>query len=245
MEVGKMKIIGLIPARKGSKRIIGKNMALLGGKPLLQRAIETAKASWFRKIFDEIVVSTDWKECADLAKSLGVGYIMRPSEISQELSHDYEWVKHALDIYTGFDLFIILRPTSPFRTMATIERALYNFEWSVDKSDSLRAVSKTSAHPRKSWIIDGGWMIPYQASKSINGFPPYDMATQVLGEVYCQNGCIHIARTDVLKRFGNVSGEKIAPFFTIGYEGVDINTRDDLQYAEWLIQSGKITEGGH
>lgn len=241
-----MKIIGLIPARAGSKRIPGKNMALLGGKPLLQWAIEGAKAaSWFRRVFDEIVVSTDWKECADLAKQLGVASILRPAELCQDQSHDFQWVKHTLDLFPGFDLFMILRPTSPFRTGDTIQRALYLWDWVWDRPDSARAVSPTRNHPLKSWRVDGYRMTPFSGAGRIGGFPPYDLATQVVGEVHCQNGCLHIARTDVLERCGNVSGERIAPFHTIGYEGVDINTRDDLEYAEWLLQVGKIQAGGH
>lgn len=225
-----MKTIALIPARKGSKRLPGKNMALLNGKPLLQYAIEGAKKA---RIFQEIVVSTDWDECFELAENNGVNALMRPPEICQDDSHDYEWVKHALDNYPGFDVFTILRPTSPFRTSFTIIKAMFQFV--SYPCDSLRAVEKTRSHPKKSWVVFNGLMLPVSI-ETINGFPCYDLSTGVLGDVYCQNGCIHIAWTNVLERFGNVSGEKIRPYFTTGREGIDINTPQDFAYAEWIMR---------
>lgn len=235
-----MKIIGLIPARGGSKRISGKNMRLLGGKPLLQWAIEGAIKS---QRFDEIVVSTDWDACKELVFDLQqptttgpmtLNWLDRPPELCADASHDFEWVNHALDAFPGFDLFVILRPTSPFRTAETINRAVAQF-LSEPYADSMRAVEKTTAHPKKSWAMgESGLMYPYE-DVTIGGFPSYDLSTQSLGDVYCQNGCIHVAWTATLEKFGNVSGERIKPFFTEGREGVDINNPEDLEYAEWLI----------
>lgn len=235
-----MNLIALIPARKGSKRIPGKNMALLAGKPLLQYTIEAAIES---VAFDEIVVSTDWDECENLAIEMGVDIIRRPEELCRDNSHDFEWVSHALDIMPGFDAFMILRPTSPFRTWQTIRRAIIDFV--QHPCDSMRAVEKTKSHPRKSWLIaESGLMYSYFVSDDYldgpNGFCHYDLPTQAAEPVYCQNGCIHIAWTRVLEKYGNVSGKAIRPFFTEGYENVDINDPDDLEYAEWLIEKGKV-----
>lgn len=229
------RVIGLIPARKGSKRVPGKNMALLGGKPLLQWTIEAAKASG---VFDEIVVSTDWFDCAELAESLKVNRIIRPAALCTDSSHDYEWVKHALETFRDFDIFVILRPTSPFRTAETILRAMTEFL--RVPCDSMRAVEKTKCHPRKSWVIgrDREYIYPF-IKGDLGGFPYFDLATQSLGDVYCQNGCIHIAWTNMLEKYGNVSGDVIRPFFTEGREGHDINTPEDLEFAEWLIERGK------
>lgn len=225
-----MRTIALIPARAGSKRIPGKNLALLGGKPLLQWTIEAAKDS---RVFDKIVVSSDWNLCRILAEGCGVDCIERPDELCTDDSHDYQWVKHALDAFPGFDIFVILRPTSPFRTAETIKRAMRCFSI-PPRPDSMRAVEKTTAHPRKSWLHAGGRITPLMNGKT-NGFPDYDLSTQSLGTVWVQNGCIHVAQVKTLEKFGNVSGEVIWPFFTEGIEGVDINTPEDLQFAEWLM----------
>ncbi len=228
-----MRIIALIPARKGSQRVPGKNMVKLGGITLLRRAIRTAQASG---LFETVLVSTNWSECVEEAAISGTPWISRPDEISQDDSHDYQWVKHALDEYTGFDIFVILRPTSPFRRADTIRRAVAEF---LDRqlAHSMRAVEPTKHHPGKSWEIEGNFMsqegIP---GAGINpGISSFDLPTQALTKVYCQNGCIHVAWTSNLEEFGNVSGNQILPFFTQGDEGIDINTPEDLQYAGWLM----------
>lgn len=226
-----MKTIALIPARRGSKRLSGKNMALLNGFPLLWYAIRGAKDSG---IFDEIVVSTDWADCVQLAENMGVNVLLRPDALCTDMAHDYEWVRHALGAYPGFDIFVILRPTSPFRTGETIKRAMAQF-LTGKVCDSLRAVEPTKAHPGKSWILrNGNMMDPYTHTR-IMGFPSHDMATQSLIPVHCQNGCIHIAWVKTLEG-GNYSGRAIKGFLTEGNEGIDINTEQDLQYAEWLMR---------
>lgn len=235
-----MKIIGLIPARKGSKRVPGKNMVEVGGKSLVQRSIDSAKASG---VFQKIVVTSDWDECLELAMKSGVEALRRPDKLCLDTSHDFEFVKHALSKLKGFDIFVILRPTSPFRTGETIQRAINSFL--NTKCDSMRAVEKTKSHPLKSWVrsSDGVSMVPYMlpymsGTPKRRGFdvPAFDLGTQQLGDVYIQNGCIHIAWVKTLEDFGNVSGNTIAPFSTEGLEGLDINSPLDLEFANWIIK---------
>jgi len=227
-----MKIIGLIPARRGSKRIPGKNLVQLNGKPLLQYAIDGANESG---VFDRIVVSTDWDSCAMWANRLGVDALIRPDWLCTDQATDFNWVGHALECNPGFDVFVILRPTSPFRTADTIRRAVAQFE--MQFCHSLRAVSRTPAHPKKSWEIVNGRMYPCEEGGN-NGTPYYDLPTQALGDVWVQNGCIHVAWTDVLQD-GTVSGELIRPFYTYGNEGIDINSPADLKYAKWIMGEGR------
>jgi len=228
-----MKILGIIPARGGSKRVPGKNMAMLCGKPLLAYTIHSAKLSG---VFKEIVLTSNWDKALEYGKQSGVRTILRPDWISGDRSHDFEFVEHTLKEFSGFDVFVLLRPTSPFRTARTIERALRVFL--EGKCDSLRAVGPTVNHPRKSWRVAGGYLEAYHPDDTIEGFPAYDLPTQALGEVYCQNGCIHVAWTETLKKYGNVSGRTIRAFFTEGWEGLDINTPADLAFAE-MIMRGK------
>jgi CMP-N,N'-diacetyllegionaminic acid synthase len=138
------KAIALIPARKGSARVPGKNMILLNGRPLLWYAIRGAKESGQ---FDRIVVSTDWNECVTLAENMGVDALLRPDELCTDQAHDYQWVRHAIDAHPSYDAFVILRPTSPFRTAETIKRAMDEFI--RVPCDSMRAVERTTAHPKR------------------------------------------------------------------------------------------------
>lgn len=244
-----MKLIGIIPARMGSERIKGKNMVELGGKPLLSYTIEAARDSG---VFDEIVVTTNWRDCMDLASALGVSFIERPDVLCESHSTDFEFVEHALEYYFStknkvFTVFFILRPTSPFRTAETIRRALEEFK--IYQCDSMRAVSLTRDHPEKSWVIRGNDMFSYTAIKSENKIAkdfwrqsPYDRSTQSLDDVYCQNGCIHVALTSVLIKYRNVSGVKISPFFTTLLESVNIDTQWDLDFSRFLIETGRHKE---
>jgi CMP-N-acetylneuraminic acid synthetase len=209
-------------------------MVLLNGKPLLQYAIDSAKKSG---VFGEIVVTSDWDRCLDLAEESGVKALARPAKLCTDESHDLEFVKHALGKFKGFDVFAILRPTSPFRTAETIRRAMMIFI--NTECDSMRAVARTPAHPRKSWVMTGDCMEPYSPGGPVRGFPAYDMPTQDLGDVYVQNGCIHIAWVETVVKYGNVSGKKIAPFHTKELEGIDINSPMDLMYADWIMRGGK------
>ena len=114
--------VALIPARAGSQRVKGKNVRSLAGHPLLAYSIAAAHESG---VFERIVVSTDSDEIARIARSYGAEVpLLRPSEMAGSTSPDIEWVRHALDnLGREFDAFSILRPTSPFRTAATIRRA--------------------------------------------------------------------------------------------------------------------------
>jgi N-acylneuraminate cytidylyltransferase len=230
-----MKAIAIIPARRGSKRLPGKNMAILNGKPLLQYAIESAMPD----VFDTVVVSSDWDDCLDLARKMGVEALKRPAEICQDTSHDFEFVKHALEAYPGHGVFAILRPTSPFRTRETVVRAVLLF-FAHDR-DSMRAVESVKQHPWKMWtvVMSASRMFPYERVYN-EGIPAYDLGTQTFPKVYAQNGCLHIAKADVITRFGNVSGDHIAPFFTHGLEGWDINEPMDLEFAEFIMKKGGI-----
>jgi N-acylneuraminate cytidylyltransferase len=187
------------------------------------------------KVFDEIVVTSNWDKVLSLARKNGIKALRRPEKYCTDASHDCEFVKHALDKFPGFDLFAILRPSSPFRTGKTIRRALEQFD---KNADSLRAVGPTRNHPRKSWTVADGYLKAFtepdvwRFEKTIM---QYDMPTQALGDVYCQNGCLHLAWTRTVKRYGNVSGAVIQAFFTKGYEGIDINTPEDLAFAEMLM----------
>lgn len=153
--------VALIPARGGSKRVPRKNIRVLAGHPLIAYTIAAAKQSG---VFAAVVVSTDDKETAEVARRYGAEVpFMRPAELAGERSPDIEWVDHALRTLAGagrhFDCFSILRPTSPCRQAATIVRAWEAFT-AQEGIDSLRAVEKCSQHPGKMWVIRGDRLLP-------------------------------------------------------------------------------------
>ncbi|MCZ6666582.1 MAG: acylneuraminate cytidylyltransferase family protein, partial [Gammaproteobacteria bacterium] len=109
-------IVALIPARSGSKRVLDKNVKVLGGHPLIAYTIAAARASG---AFGAVIVSTDSPGYAEIARHYGAEVPgLRSSEISSATSPDIEWVHYTLELLKAggrmFDCFSILRPTSPF-----------------------------------------------------------------------------------------------------------------------------------
>jgi N-acylneuraminate cytidylyltransferase len=234
-------IIALIPARAGSKRVQGKNVRPLAGHPLIAYTIAAARASG---VFSGVVVSTDAAGTAEIARHYGAEVpFLRPAEMAADLSPDIEWVRHALGTLRhagrSFECFSILRPTSPFRTAETIRRAWDRFAGRRD-ADSLRAVERCRQHPGKMWRVEGDRLLPLLKDGPTN--PPWhSMAYQALPEVYVQNASLEMAWTRVPLEEGTIAGTRIVPFFTEGYEGVDLNDEKDWMYAEHLVASGKAT----
>jgi N-acylneuraminate cytidylyltransferase len=231
--------VALVPARAGSKRVVDKNIARLGGHPLIAYTIAAARASG---IFDAIVVSTDSTRYAEIARHYGAEVPgLRPAEFAGDMSPDIEWVEHVLQIFARegrqYDAFSILRPTSPFRQPATIERAWKLFV-SEPGADSLRAVEKCQQHPAKMWIKRGNRLLP------LLPFGPEDLPWHssqypTLPLVYVQNASLEIAWTRIVEQGRTIAGVDIIPFLTEGFEGFDVNHPHDWQRAELLVSRGE------
>ena len=230
-----MSIVALVPARSGSKRAIGKNVRLVRGVPLLAYSIASAKASG---VFDAIYVSTDSHEYAQIARDYGAETIIRPAEYAHDLSPDFYWVKHALASLEPVPLaFAILRPTSPLRQADTIRRAWAQFDGAG--FDSLRAVEPCKQHPDKMWVVaKGDGLRAYVPHSMTEGQPSHSVPYQLLPRVYAQNASLEIAWSRVITKHGNISGSKVMPFFTAGWEGFDINGETDFLLLETLLERG-------
>jgi len=231
--------VAFIPARHGSKRVPGKNIRRLGAHPVLAYTIAPALASG---VFESVIVSTDTDETAAIARHYGAEVpFLRPAEFAGDTSPDIEWVEYTLHELRGrgrtWECFSLLRPTSPFRTAATIRRAWGRF-LSQGGIDSLRAVEKCGQHPGKMWAVEGDRMTPL-----LPGAPPgrpwHSTPYQALPPVYVQNASLEIAWTRVVFEGRTIAGDVLAPFFTEGYEGFDINDRHDWLVAERLIADGE------
>ncbi len=232
-------LVGLIPARAGSKRVPHKNIRPLAGHPLIAYTISAALQSG---IFAAIVVSTDSDETAQIAWYYGAEVpFLRPAEMAGDTSPDIDWIDHALAFLAEagrrFDCFSILRPTSPFRKPDTIRRAWAEFQ-QENGVDSLRAVEKCRQHPAKMWVVRGKRMFPLL---------PFGPSTQPwhssqypsLPEIYVQNASLEIAWTRVVTQGRTIAGEVVQPFLTHGDEGYDVNDPSDWFYAERQVELGE------
>tara|TARA_B100000963_G_C22634835_1_gene677018 strand:+ start:3980 stop:4693 length:714 start_codon:yes stop_codon:yes gene_type:complete len=232
---GNYKLLALIPARSGSKRLKNKNILKLKGKPLLAHAIIAAKKS---QIFDKIILSTDSKKYALIGKKFGAEVpFLRPIKFSSSFSPDYEWVNYTINklkkINLKFTHFFILRPTNPFRSEKTIIKAWKKYKSS--KADSLRAVSLCSNHPYKMWYKDGKFIKPLFKKKN-KSQPVYNCQYQSLPKIYSQNASLEISKTNVLKNNKSITGKKIMPFFSNKIESLDINYKEDYLKAKKITR---------
>lgn len=234
-------VIALIPARAGSKRLVGKNIRPLAGHPLIAYTVAAALQS---DIFSSVVVSTDSDLYADIARHYGAEVpFLRPSSLAGDLSPDIEWVEYTLkrlrDEGRSYECFSILRPTSPLRQAGTIRRAWDAFR-SQEGVDSLRAVEKCQQHPGKMWVVQGKRMVPLLTQDPADQ-PWHSSQYQALPEVYVQNASLEIAWTRVVFESHSIAGDVLMPFFTEGYEGFDVNRPEDWDRLTALVQTSQAT----
>lgn len=234
-----MKSVAFIPARSGSKRIPDKNIMPLAGHPMLAYTVRSAIDSG---IFDSVVCATDSQLYADIAAYYGAEVpLLRSQDISGDRSADIEWVLWMLQLLDvlgcRFEIFSILRPTNPFRSVSTIQRAWKSFT-EDPMADSLRAVEKCKQHPAKMWTIRGRRMLPILPFSS-NGVPWHSSQYISLPEIYVQNASLEIAWSRTVLEHGSIAGEVVIPFISNGLEGFDINYPEDLLLAENYISSGE------
>ena len=226
------RIVALIPARGGSKRCPGKNTRLLKGHPLLAWAIATAREAG---IFSQIAVSSDDTPTLEIAERYGALPIYCPLSVAhRDYTPDILWVRHAMatlaEAHHHFDVFAILRPTSPFRRGAWVAAAweqLCNYT----QADSLRAMRPAGEHPGKMWRRLGVLatpLLPFSGQEA----PWHSTPSQELPRIWVQTAALEIAWTFVLPE--SIAGDVVlcweceagAP------EAIDINTEDDWASAE-------------
>jgi CMP-N,N'-diacetyllegionaminic acid synthase len=223
-EAMKPRLIALVPARAGSKRLPGKNLRELNGHPLIAYAIAAAQESG---LFAEIVVSTDDDATGIVAENYGALYCHRRLSEATDDSPDIEWVNHAWT--DTHDAFMILRPTSPFRRGPWL-RAAWEYFLEHQPADSLRAMRLSREHPGKMWRPGPRTVTPLLPFSG-NLAPWHSMPTQQLPPCYVQTAALEIAWTSVLPE--SISGETVLPWVTEPYapECCDINTADDWEGA--------------
>jgi CMP-N,N'-diacetyllegionaminic acid synthase len=230
--------VALIPARSGSERVPGKNVRRLWGHPLLAYAIATARLSG---VFDRVVVSTDADAIADLARWYGADApFLRPAEYATSTSPDIEWITHALEqLPKRYELFAIIRATNPLRGPETVRRGLEQL-LATPEADSIRAVELVKQHPGKMWVAEGRTMRPLLDQSHLD-VAWHAGQYQALPKVYVQNSALEIAWTRVVSQTQSREGRVVAPFFTEGFEGINVDDEEDWERVETLLAEGRAT----
>lgn len=145
----KQSVLGLIPARGGSKRLPGKNLKKLCGEPLINWTIAAAKQS---HLIDTIAVSTDDQAIVDAVR--GVHVIDRPSDLAEDHSLVYDAIFHALDELPPFDWICLLQPTSPLREADDIDACIY----ACHSQQAPACVSTTYGRPDANGAVYVAWV---------------------------------------------------------------------------------------
>lgn len=221
-----MSTITIIPARGGSKGVVGKNVRDLSGIPLIAHSILDAQEA---QLVDKVYVSTDAPEIAEVSHSYGAEVIYRPAELASDTASSESALIHALSEIekTGvsLDLVVFLQCTSPIRAGADIDRAITKLQ--TENADSLLSVSPSH---RFLWEeVDG-------VAKSINYDYRNRQRRQDMKQQYVENGSIYIFKSWVLQDLKNRLGGKISMFLMSEAAGWEIDSILDFEIAEFLLK---------
>lgn len=226
-----MKILALIPARGGSKRLPGKNIRVLGGKPLIVWSIDVAKD--IPEICD-ILVTTDDPEIAAVCTAAGALVPwLRPAELATDAASSVDAALHALNWYEkergSVDGVLLLQPTSPFRAKETVRRGIELFR--QNGHVAVLGVSPTPAHPMWTLRMEGDSLVPFM--------PDHEFGTrsQDLPLAYVVNGSFYLIRPAELRAQGSFFATKMkALLVESSFEALDIDTAWDWLLAESALE---------
>jgi CMP-N,N'-diacetyllegionaminic acid synthase len=228
-----MRILGLIPARGGSKGILRKNIKLLNGIPLIGYTIKAAHEA---NVLTKVIVSTDDEEIARISTELGAEVpFMRPNSLGTDQSTSFDVVIHALEYFKkkgeDFDAVCLLQPTVPFRSSLDISKSILQFE--STNADSLISVQEIPHKFNPNWaFIDSNNSDFLEFANNQNGIIS---RRQELPKSYHRDGSIYITRTQVLLEKESLYGDKIAYYENKGDSVINIDTEEDWELAEKFI----------
>jgi CMP-N-acetylneuraminic acid synthetase len=223
-------VLGLIPARGGSKAIPRKNVALLAGKPLLAYTAEAALAA---RLLDRMILSTDDPEIAAIGRACGIDApFLRPPELSRDDTAMLPVIIHAVDWCAARDIsvaaIVLLQPTSPLRRAADIDAAVdMLFDREAETVVSVVEVPHRYSPASVMTMADG------RLSPFLSG--PMILRRQDKPRVYARNGpAVLVVRAEVLRR-GELYGTPTCGYVMDEESSLDIDDDADLDRAEYLL----------
>ncbi len=239
MEKKKLKILGIIGARSGSKGLKNKNIKSFNGKPLISRIIGISLKS---KYINRLIVSTDSKKYAKIAKSFGaeIPYI-RPKKISTDKSHELEFIKHLLKYLKKHEnyipnLIVRLLTTVPFQKTEDIDKSISKI-FKNNKLDSCFVISDANQHPLKALKIN----------KQNNLVEYFSGSAEKIGKKQNRNlfqkayfrANIVVSKYKTIQRYNSLAGKKNGYHIIPNDRSIDIDTKEDFIFAEYLDKNSK------
>ena len=224
-----MRYLIIIPARQGSKRLPGKNLRIMNGKPLIAHTLEAALNCG---IDAEVCVSSDSQEVLAVAREYGVETpFVRPAELAGDEARSIDVVLHALAFHRArgqqFASVVLLQPTSPLRTASHVRDAVALFE--QRRANSVVSVCEVEHPP--------SWTMQLDSSRSLDGFAgALGARSRDDRRYYRLNGALYISQADVLvscKSF--FSGCRSYAYVMCKDSSVDVDDIIDFRLAEMLM----------
>lgn len=227
-----MNILGVVPARGGSKGVPRKNVADVAGKPLIAWTLEAARRA---PSLTRVVVSTEDEEIAALCRRLGADVpFLRPAELAQDRTPTLPVVQHALaqaEAQDGrrYEAVVLLQPTTPLREAADIEQGVALLK-ATGAESVVSVVDVGGYHPLRMKRFEGERLVNYVEQDGENMRP-----RQELPPVYIRNGAVYVTRRPVIDG-GALVGADCRGFIMPSDRSVNIDAPNDLIVADQLLR---------
>lgn len=222
------KVLGLIPARGGSKGVPRKNIRPAAGKPLIAWTVESALRS---ALLDRLVLSSEDPEIMEIGARLGCDVpFQRPSELARDDTPGMDPVLHAIDQLPGYHYIVVLQPTSPLRNTDDIDRCLRLCV--ASSAPACVSVVKCSEHPYLMFSADPRFrlrrLIP--AAAEFNRRQDYP-------DFYRLNGAVYVAEIAWLRQTRTFLSDETVGFEMPSERSLDIDTEQDFHHFESAVHA--------
>ena len=228
-----MKVVGIVPARGGSKGVPKKNIRPLAGYPLIAYAVLAGKLA---ANIDRVIVSTDSQDIADTAAQYGAEVpFLRPIELAGDQSTDLEFFLHAIKWFQEHeggapDYWVHLRPTTPLRDATLVEAAI-NRICACPEATSLRSAHEMAESPHKVFQMEGGFLAGFFPDDPRPEY--YNLPRQSFPKAYYPNGYVDIIKTSHVLETGTLHGSRMMGFITP--ETAEVDLPEDFDYLEFQV----------
>lgn len=226
-----MKVLGVIPARGGSKGVPGKNLRLLCGRALIEYTFDAALKS---DTLTDLVISTDSHEIAELACQNDVSVIKRPNHLAEDETPMMQVIAHAVEAREReqgepYDYVVILQPTSPLRRAMDIDEVVKKMV--NTGANCVVSVCQVREHPLRAKRIENDLLVDFADPEPIGGL------RQSLPAAYRRNGAVYALRRDLVFVEDPIRKGDVLPYLMPLERSVDIDSWIDFRVAEVLLTS--------
>jgi CMP-N-acetylneuraminic acid synthetase len=216
------KVLGIIPARGGSKRLPNKNFKDICGEPLINWSIYQAEKS---KLLDRFIVNTDSREIAIIARGNNADVpFLRESKLAQDKSSIYDVIFDTLERLPGYDVVALLEPTSPLRKDDDIDKAIQLLLDNYKDTDSVVSVGEIQ--------LEDPYLAKYQNGKYIDS-----LLNDGTGEkTYFPYGVIYLSKVEALKKYKTFYQERTMPYFIERWQNYEIDDMCDFLCVKAIME---------